>query len=169
MILVVGVGVGVAGFRSAHFISGEGLAGDDTIDWMYDVHHYVGFFLVLASLLILILRLRQPQPTIPRIARQHGAVACFAISVLAIGHSLIKLICDVLQNNSHGNMTPGSWILYFLTPELEDSYIIAILWITFALGRIGRSEASWIDRAGRIAGWSWITWSLVGSYLERIH
>jgi hypothetical protein len=64
----------------------------------------------------------------------------------------------------------GSWIFFWFGTSYEESYdawFVAFLWIIFALGKIGRPEPGWIDRAGRIVGWGWISWGVIGQIIFR--
>lgn len=52
--------------------------------WPYELHEMAGCCLMVASDLMLTLRLRRPRPTLRRIARQPGFVASLAIATLAL-------------------------------------------------------------------------------------
>jgi hypothetical protein len=79
MILVVRAAVGSAGYRSQLSDDEGGQIDPRTLTKANSARYLTGFFLMLCSLSILIPRLRRPRPTIRRLARQPGAVACFAM------------------------------------------------------------------------------------------
>ncbi len=45
-------------------------------------------------------------------------------------------------------------------PEYKGASVIPITWLLLVLGRRWRPEPGWIDRAGRLLGWSWIVWMI---------
>src|SRR3954469_13856287 len=89
MILVGGAAVGFTWVRSSNepgiFIPNDRLLA---------IHAHAGLLLMLASILILILRLRRPRPTLRRVARQPGAVACFAMVAYGLACHALYLIHD---------------------------------------------------------------------------
>ncbi len=105
MILVAGSAVGTAGIL--------GQWGDQTVEgWVNVADDVSGFLLMLASALLLILRLRGPRPTIRRIARQPGAAGCFAVVAFGVlDHA------DMLVRVATGHVVPpvhsvGEWIWF---------------------------------------------------------
>jgi hypothetical protein len=166
LILVAGVAVGFALVRSRFAGYWDELEGTTfPARWMSIGLNASGLLLIVASSLILILRLRRPRPAIRRVARQPGAAACFAALVLAVGEAYIHLVFQIYRWNDLDGSVIDRLSLDSLNPRHDTSFAIASVWLIFALGRIGRPEAGWIDRAGRFAGWCWITWGVGGLFL----
>jgi hypothetical protein len=163
MILVGGVAIGFAGCRTE--IVEFGFPDERRLA---AIHRLSGKFLMLASILVLAWRLRRPRPSIRRIGRQPGAAACLSIIMFDLFYSVHYLISDALEGQYIWK--PGyhyGRLLWFtlLSFEYECGHVVAVVWIIFALGRIGRPEAGWIDRSGRIVGWLWIAWGIGGAFL----
>jgi hypothetical protein len=157
MILVGGVAMGFAGFQSVSNWS--------RFDRWFDFYIHAYSLLTLFSILILTLRLRRPRPPIRRIVRQPGTLACFT----AVAFGLLCNCVDVIRSIFHGQISDGSvedWMGFFLKADRSAAYVVAIVWVIFALGRLGRPESGWIDPSGRLVGWLWIVWGLAWPFLE---
>lgn len=128
-----------------------------------------------------ILRLRQPRPPIRRIARQPGAVACFAaLTAVAfrLGEEALYLVLGHLtrqQSSVHLPSPPfvriisagplpsaGEWLrnaLLEMFPVLVSPSVtvaVAVGWCILRAGGLWRPDAGWIDRSGRWLGLYWI-------------
>jgi hypothetical protein len=159
MILVGCSAVSLAAFRSS---AEPGIFIAD--DWAMAIHAYAALSLMLASILVLILRLRRPRPPLRRIARQPGAVACFSMVAYGLSCHALYILRDPRLGGWPWNMSVGQWIWFLLDNQEFSWNVVAVVWIIFAAGRIGRPEAGWIDRAGRVVGWGWIVWGLAGLF-----
>jgi hypothetical protein len=165
MILVVGSAVGFACCRSVIPGSMDPIAGFSALNWTFTAVDAVGFLLMLSSFMVLAMRLRSPRPTIRRVARQPGAAACFAM-VAFTTFRLLNVAYDLVTRNVIEYPSIESRVYHWLSPRSEDASTVAIVWMIFAFGRVGRPERSWIDRAGRVVGSCWILWALIGSFME---
>jgi hypothetical protein len=165
MIAVVGSAVGFSCCRTVILGSIDPIAGFSALNWAFTAVAAVGFLLMLSSFMILAMRLRRPRPTIRRVARQPGAVACFAMAALT-AFRLMNVAFDLATGCVTEYRSIEYRVYHWLSPKCEYASIVAIVWMIFALGRISRPERSWIDRAGRAVGWCWIAWGLVGSFLD---
>jgi len=158
MILVGGAAVGFAGARA-------GL--EEYYDyWFIEAHQFAGFTLMLASVLVLILRLRKPRPTLRRIARQPGAVACAAVVAVQVEGTINSLISDSITEEwgRFSRLDSAIWaLLCDFVPTMV--MVVPICWVLLILLRRHRPERGWIDRSGRVVGWAWIVWSLVAPVL----
>ena len=121
----------------------------------------ISYAAAMWSLAGLALRLRQPRPDVRLLTRQPGMVACMAAAiVLAIRLINFGSVLGVL-------VIDGTYFgLGVLALDLHDENwraipseigcAVAAAWIVQATGGRWRSEASWIDRMGRILGIYWI-------------
>ena len=107
------------------------------------------------SCALCILRLRKPRPSLRRIIRQPGAAACASVVIYAI----VILIGDCIYERKY--FAEHGW--YLLIEHMSLMFGCHLLggpvagaWIVLWIGRVGRLEPSWIDRAGRVLGVYWI-------------
>jgi hypothetical protein len=109
----------------------------------------------------LAIRLRSPRPRFRRLARQPGFVATFSVSIGA----LISLALFLLRANKIGS-GPGNPIptMYFLRLPFDLFWLIFGAWLAQILNRKWRSEASAIDRFGRLLGFGWIAFFLFEAF-----
>jgi hypothetical protein len=97
-----------------------------------------------------LLRLKRPRPPLERVVRQSGFVTCL------VGITLVDLLLPM------GDL----WFSGFaLKLPLTRVMILFMLWPLLALAP-WRSEASWVDRLGRMVGWGWIAAMIGGVVLE---
>ena len=168
MILVAGVAVGLVG----------GLAGYEQFHgriWPNAASRFLCYVMTLASCMVLIFRLREPRPPLRLVARQPGAVACFAIVAFQLSSVIQALILSIRWDEATflGRIDSTIWTVF---SEIGTRYasVIPITWVLLAVSRHWRPEPGWIDRAGRILGWAWTAlwlidpiWDLIcGFYLE---
>jgi hypothetical protein len=163
MILIAGAAVGFAGVRSAEF----------RMNWAFTARLFSDYFLMLASCVVLTFRLRRPRPPIRVLARQPGAVACFA----AVASHFKSLCGALLLSWSLGDVDEisrvGSAIWYSLSSAgTTPSNVVLVCWILLAASRRWLAEPGWIDRSGRVLGWLWIAtgfaWPIIISIKTRI-
>jgi hypothetical protein len=162
MILISGLAVGI--------VTGRELFAPDLTDlsWSSWFHPFLGFVLMVGSVLMLIFRLRRPRPPIRRVANQPGFVACFAMVVFLVA----MLIGQVVQDGCRGFL--DRWGYAFVWGEFafgkEDllAWSVVIGWTLLALGRRWRPEQGWIDGLGRAIGYAWIAWGLSGFVLPLV-
>jgi hypothetical protein len=163
IILIAGIALGFAGFRPLS----SAIEFSTPDEWVRIGHIYTGFFLILSSLLVLCLRLVRPRPSIRRISRQPGAVACFSMIAFGIFFQVDNVVqTSRLEGHGAARFVDVSWwLLNAVDSQAVYWFVVPIIWIVFIFGRIGRPEASWIDRSGRVLGWCWIVWGLAGWFL----
>ena len=153
LFLVGAAAVGFAGCRAEETRYSE---------WYYRVQMFFGFFLALASWLVLILRLRRPRPSIRLIARQPGAVACFGVAAV----QLVQFAESLASSSAVGEMGfvsgvgPAIWT-FFSGFDSSLAAVVPISWALLVANRRWRPEPGWIDRSGRLLGWTWIAWMVV--------
>lgn len=104
------------------------------------------------SVTLVVLRFVPPRPSLCRIRRQPGMVACCAVVLaLAIGSLCILLNLTIYERRGDGYPWP---VMYVLNPEWISS-AVAGAWLAQAMGRRWRPEPCWIDRAGRVLAIGW--------------
>jgi hypothetical protein len=94
-------------------------------------------FLVPLTLAVLVLRLRKPRPSWSHLLRQPGFWGCAAPVVAAL-------------------VMPALGVYLGVWPVVIVPGSVMAAWAALALGRQWRYERSWVDRAGRVIGVSWI-------------
>jgi hypothetical protein len=112
--------------------------------------------IALAAALI-VLRWISPRPSLARLVRQPGFVACVAtVGGLALGSGLSEMTVFVMKANPNRLFTtfsPG----YSLSHGISMiPFVVAGAWLALALGGRWTPEKSWIDRAGRCVGFFWV-------------
>jgi hypothetical protein len=91
------------------------------------------FFPIVYTVVLLILRLIPPRPPLRDLARQPGLWAC-GIATMA--------------------MAPMIWLHYFRPVIISGA--VGLAWLVLAASGRWRSESSWIDKAGRALGFTWL-------------
>ena len=148
LILVAAAGVGFAFARDwlgrYRQLNGNSFTG-------YEVFIYTTCWAALAiSIALIPLRLRRPRPRWRSLRWQPGLVACLAV--------LVSLVCSTFTYLPTIIKTPAGvtlWLQMVVWPTHIGPVIVA-MWSLLAIGNRWRSEASWIDRAGRTLGFFWI-------------
>lgn len=132
-------------------------------DYLHFVLHGVPSTCLVASWSVglLALRLVHPRPSLRRIARQYGPVAC-AATVASIA---LAAACDVARHTADWSVIVGLeqvpelslWDVWWPALMTTDEFVLGA-WLGLALA-VGRSPShDWVDRAGRAIGLYWITW-----------
>lgn len=120
---------------------------------------YIGsIWVVLITMLALIpIRLRCPRPSVARLWRQPGWLACNAVALtfaISFCWSILSFI-DIVRAPSDPRLAQLiNSFLFQMTFQLGQSAMIAVAaaWATLALVVGWESEKVWIDRAGRWCG-----------------
>ncbi len=164
MILVAGIGAGFAWLRLSPPETLEGL-GRNPYYWRFwrNVGLEVGgVLLVVCSSMVLAFRVRKPRPALRRVARQPGFAACFVAVTLAVGSYAFESIRYAYEwvRQRGGIFRGDAFSVDWLYPDDRTAIVVASVWILYAIGRIGRPEPGWVDRAGRLLGWCWIIWGI---------
>jgi len=132
-------------------------------------------WLLVLSLVIFGLRLRTPRPRWRRLCRQPGFVACGMISAGLGLFLLIWLIHQGLARTPWGRTSPYFVLFWEFRASFGPVYGLELIVLTFGLvlaawallflGGFWRAEHSWLDRAGRFLGGSWIAFDVLRSLL----
>jgi len=85
-----------------------------------------------------LMRLRSPRPLFRELVRQSGFVVCLAVIVGTL------IFVDLRRFTTSGDSL-----------VLVQAAVLLLLWPILGLPP-WHSEASWIDRLGRVVGWGWI-------------
>ncbi len=159
MILVAGAAVGTLGVQ-------DRLLGHLPGEWAREADLLAELVLMLASCLVLAFRLRSPRPSLRRVARQPGAVACFAAVGIMIA-SDANWLASLTLAGGWGDVGPiGEWAWLLLDlPHRACAAAVPICWALLAFGGRWRPEPGWIDGCGRALGWGWIAWLASGPLL----
>jgi hypothetical protein len=113
--------------------------------------------LVTWSLAVWALRWRQPRPRLHRLFRQPGLAATTAILVTAVLF-IIKLLGEFGLRRLVDPVAFQQPPLKFATGLVYEEHIesmsgaVLTVWVVMWLAGAWRSEASWVDRAGRALG-----------------
>jgi hypothetical protein len=99
---------------------------------------------------MLVVRLRQPRPSLRRVGRQPGMIACAAATVAMAIEAL--WIASLLGRGSGFIQTSTVFVGY----AQQVSFTVVGGWVALALSGRWRSETGWIDRVGRLLGLLWI-------------
>lgn len=138
-------------------------------------------FAMSLTVACLVLRLRSPRPSLRRVARHPGTVACLAaLAAMAfrMGEEVFLWVLGYLtrpQSIVHLPSPPfirfdnpglhrpaGEWLrnaLLEMFPNLVSASVvvaIAVAWCVLRVSGRWRPAAGWIDRFGRWLGWFWI-------------
>jgi hypothetical protein len=113
---------------------------------------------VSLSLGLLILRLKAPRPALRRVFRQPGMIACSA-AVTATTVVVVKVLCIAYFMNRMPNLQ-----FLWLRRLSWNGEVVVVAWILLWLSGRWRSEAGWIDRAGRVLGTYWVISGVFFSY-----
>jgi hypothetical protein len=163
MILVCAVAIGMYVSRQAEsrIKWGTGLSqaappwSMRTIDW---IETSVLPWVVLMALATLIIRLRHPRPTLRRILRQPGAVAC-TLGMMTIGFGFLRLvISEIINSLNHVTTASNLYQLDSLLTNgkgLSGSFIIGG-WVALAFSGSLHRERGWIDGFGTLVGAIWV-------------
>jgi hypothetical protein len=99
---------------------------------------------------MLILRLRQPRPTLRHVGRQPGMVACTVATIaMAIETLWIGSLLWIGSGFIHAETI-------FVGYAQQVSFAVVGAWLALALSGRWRTENSWIDRLGCLFGWLWV-------------
>ncbi len=128
--------------------------------WGWEVLDWAPFFLLglfpryiaLAMPALFVMRLRRPRPSLRKLSRQPGCVACAAGSAALLAGGLLVLSWTLFREDPRMRLEAPSW------PAVESYVAAAVLaaWAALLLGGRWRSEPTWIDRAGRVCGTYWV-------------
>jgi len=174
MILVAATAIGIALTRSvvaAIYTEADRADSYLSVGW-YKIYWRTvsGTGLSVATVTILVLRLRSPRPSLRRLARQPGAMACAAATLNMVIGLFAAGVFAVLVSVPRLPVGGFFWTIlrlhsfpYFIP---YSGQAVAGAWLVLIVGRTWRAEPSWIDRAGRLLGACWLVLYFIESYLE---
>jgi hypothetical protein len=116
----------------------------------------------MATLAVLAMRLSPPRPTLRRLARQPGMIACCAVVLTLVINDLVYVGRISLVGVDNPFQKGFSHELAKVVMDgvgysfNTNGYAVAAAWLTLALGARWRPEPSWSDRIGRAIGVFWI-------------
>ena len=125
--------------------------------------------LIFWTFALALLRWKKPRPRWRRAARQPGMTATLATSITLMLILPIIVALVVHQVYQTGltkevwSQLPGGLLEVMLMFSPLISVAIIVSWILLALQRQWRCERSWIDRAGRVLGSTWIVCGLIAA------
>lgn len=168
LMLAVGVfGIGCAGLRGTGSWFEQAGRATSWYGWQRVMREAAHWAAILGAHLVLLWRLRRPRPPLWRAARQWGTIACLAAVVDNLKgnllHWIVRLTVPVRFVPFEGLANEvNSW----LHPIGYAPWVVATCWLIAWLGRVGRSEPGWVDRAGRCLGWYWVASIPTGFVLD---
>jgi hypothetical protein len=121
---------------------------------------WLGCVLISWALGLIVLWLRSPRPALRMLGARPGFAACLAVVANAF-----LLVARAWGDACFERRTFANWSLpvtakvdyagHFSSVIDPIAYapVVAIVWIVLALTGAWKSEANWIDRAGRALGW----------------
>ncbi|MBX6311366.1 MAG: hypothetical protein IRY99_00355 [Isosphaeraceae bacterium] len=125
------------------------------------------------TLAILVLRLRRPRPALHRLARQPGALACGAASLVWLVRWGLLLGIAAMRGPAApalvgwGNSGSAPWWSHALyRGAAACAAAVAGAWLAAVWGGWRRTEPGWIDRLGQLLGLAWIAFFLIISHAD---
>ena len=124
------------------------------------------------TFLLILLRMRSPRPSWPRIWRQPGMAACLVAVFAWLWTAVALLLAMNVEHVARARrvITPADWAQKYLSDEvfMYVGLAVAAVWVVqYSSGRWRRS-ADWIDTMGRVVGVLWIVIGLVWTMREYI-
>lgn len=183
LILIAAIGVGLAWMRqfTGTEAGGESYPYEEDFDGRpipsFVLAVKIGFWWVDASynlvaavtIAMILLRGLSPRPKFRRLTRQPGAVACVAVTV-ALAVEMILKFDSVVELGLYGGL-PWSKIgsmVYWNIEGQSESLAVMIAWLVLGLSGRWKSEASWVDRFGRVLGGFWLVAMPLNWLIQRI-
>jgi hypothetical protein len=175
ILLLAAIGVGLAIARQHHRAVVElpswhrGMSFMEVWYWTYHKSCVLQISSMPLSMMLLILRLRQPRPRFKRLMRQPGTVACWAV-FFVVGLRILgvlegALLARIVGVRWHEMVFDWPWVDEFgwdalplvvftwaqdLAPQM--CLAVAVTWSLLAVSGQWHPEPSWIDRMGRVIG-----------------
>jgi hypothetical protein len=122
------------------------------------------------TIALLAMGLKRPRPSLARLMRQPGFVACSAVALALanqIARALILTLREIVRHEwaveAHGHHHRFVWWESMLpqVAPVDVGLIVAASWAVLILGSRWRSQPRWLDRAGVVLGVFWIAWAIV--------
>jgi hypothetical protein len=119
-------------------------------------------WLASLSAATLAIRLRRPRPSLRRLARQPGLVACAA----AIAVGTLLGVFEATAYSIEGFLGLANLYENLISIFRYNGISVCIGWLVLAVCGAWRPERSWIDRLGRGLGVLWIATSLTVEFAQ---
>lgn len=117
----------------------------------------LSFGATIPTVVMLVLRLRKPRPSLRRLFFQPGVSALCAI--LVVHCLLLALRCARWCFRAEESLADACWsylISDFRTATIASGIGVVMVWFNLRISGRWRPEASWLDRAGIALGVYWI-------------
>jgi hypothetical protein len=117
--------------------------------------------LAVWSCALLLLHFRRPRPSLRRLSRRPGFVACLSTTVIFVLETpprlLGQLINELEMGGNLSNFEWADWTLWSVTiMPISISFTLATTWIIQAICGRWKPSADWLDRLGRATGCLWL-------------
>jgi hypothetical protein len=141
---------------------------------IYDVRQYAQIvgasWLLATSIALAISAIFVPRPGGRDRFRQPGALAMVMVAITWAYDAIQTGLQGALLLLTTGNSFPNGPFWYLFGPIYDASFRagLAVLasWSTLSLLGLRRPSPNWLDRAGRVLGWTWVVWGLVAWLVE---
>ena len=107
----------------------------------------------------LVIRLRRPRPRFRRLMRQPGMAAGVAAASAITANLVVIAVVWPLAGApawEDVDLQGGLDLQWGLGVLGSAGVTVAAVWLFMALARVGRPEAGWVDRLGRVLGGVWV-------------
>ncbi len=130
----------------------------------------VSSWLFLASVTVINLSILRMRKDRSQMIHQHGLIACVMVTV-TWGFNLVQFMAGrAIRQLMNGKPPDFDCLSLILVPigflQSRAGLIVLGAWITVRLAGSRRSATDWVDALGRVLGWIWIVWGLLGYNLE---
>jgi len=174
MIITAAVGIGLFVVRDINAdwsgVTPTKLGG--TINLLSAYTHPINPVMLAVTLSALVISIRRPRPSIRRVLRRPGTIACFGAIAVTLLESVQGILCDwtmsfddandniseFVRNCSFEDLHNTLWGVYWGLPT-RIGHTVTVLWLVLIISGRWHPEPNWIDRMGRILG---VFWILVG-------
>ena len=118
-------------------------------------------FLISITLALTLIGLRGPRPPLRIGLRRPGMAACVAataaIAVLTTRATIKDYAIFFVAHLFAGALFDFRYLFYSIPgDQMRVGFAVIGAWVMLLLTRAWRSEATWLDRSGRVLGWLWI-------------
>ena len=153
MLLIAAVAIGIVGIRNCD---------SQMRAIQIDRRNLVNWFVLPSPLLmsfavaITAAGLLPPRSRLSELCRRPGFTACWVTTLVMVIDAVVMLAMNPDGLTSFDRFIAYFNYGYFWPTTGQIGFGVLIAWTTLALAGCWRSDASWIDRAGRILGVVWI-------------
>jgi hypothetical protein len=141
---------------------------------IYDVRQYAHIvgasWLLAASMALAISAIFVPLPGGRERFRQPGVLAMVMVAITWAYNAIQTGIQGALITLTTGKSFSDGAFWYLFGPIYDVSFRagLAVLasWATLSLLGLRRPSPNWLDRAGRVLGWTWVIWGVLAWFVE---